>query len=119
MTPPTETIHPITYDDYERIMQPTQQDQAGASPKQDTLQRETGIAAIGLMRDAMLTADEATTARWHDLQAEADGSGKLTIPARNRLRLETNDARTRRHGDLPPRIGNGTVTGRNHTPSRY
>ena len=79
MTPPNESIHPIIHDDYESIMQPTQQAQAGASPEQATLQRDTSIAAIGLMRDAMLTDDEATTVRWNDLQTEADGSGRLTI----------------------------------------
>ena len=38
-----------------------------------------GIAAIGLMRDAMLEDDEATTALWNDLEQAADGSGLLTI----------------------------------------
>ena len=81
MTPVTanESIDPITHEDYERIMQMTQQVRAGESPEQATLLRATSIAAIGLMRDAMLTDDEATTARWSDLERKADGSGILTI----------------------------------------
>ena len=70
---------PITHEDYARIMQPAEQAQTGESPEQAALQRASSIAAIGLMRDAMLTDDEATTARWSDLEKEADGSGILTI----------------------------------------
>ena len=81
MTPATanESIDPITHEDYERIMQMAQQARAGESPEQATLLRAASIAAIGLMRDAMLTDDQATTARWSDLEQEADGSGRLTI----------------------------------------
>ena len=82
MTPVTanESIDPITHEDYERIMQMAQQVRAGESPEQATLGlRATSIAAIGLMRDVMLTDDEATTARWSDLERKADGSGILTI----------------------------------------
>ena len=50
-----ESIDPITDEDYERIMQMPQQARAGESPEQATLLRATSIAAIGLMRDAMLT----------------------------------------------------------------
>ena len=74
-----ESIDPINHEDYERIMQMAQQARAGESPEQATLLRATSIAAIRLMRDAMLTDDQATTARWSDLEQEADGSGRLTI----------------------------------------
>ena len=81
MTPANanESIDPITQEDYGRIMQMAQQARAGEIPEQPTLHRATSIAVIGLMRDAMLTDDEATTARWCDLEREADGSGRLTI----------------------------------------
>ena len=81
MTPPNdnESIHPITGGDYERIIQSPQQAEAGESPEQATLKRATSIAAIGLMRDAMLTDEQAATALWSDLQREADGSGLLNI----------------------------------------
>ena len=81
MTPANanESIDPITQEDYGRIMQMAQQARSGENPEQATLLRATSIAAIGLMRDAMLTDDQATTARWSDLEREADGSGRLTI----------------------------------------
>ena len=75
----SKNIDPITHEDYERIMQMAQQVRAGENPEEATLRRATSIAAIGLMRDAMLTDDQATTARWSDLEREADGSGILTI----------------------------------------
>ena len=81
MTPANanESIDPITHEDYGRIMQMAQQARAEESPEEVTLRRAIGIAAIGLMRDAMLEDDKATTARWSDLEQEADGSGRLTI----------------------------------------
>ena len=75
----SKNIDPITHEDYERIMQMAQQVRAGENPEEATLRRAISIAAIGLMRDAMLTDDQATTARWSDLEREADGSGILTI----------------------------------------
>ena len=81
MTPATanESIDPITHEDDERIKQTAQQARPGENPEEATLLRATSIAAIGLMRDAMLADDNATTARWSDLEQEADGSGRLTI----------------------------------------
>ena len=70
---------PITHEDYARIMQPAQQAQAGENPELATLQRASSSAAIGLMGDAMLADDEATTALWSDLEQDPDGSGRLTI----------------------------------------
>ena len=81
MTPVTanESIDPITHEDDERIKQTAQQARPGENPEEATLRRAIGIAAIGLMRDALLQGDEATTALWSNLEQAADGSGLLTI----------------------------------------
>ena len=75
----SKNIDPITYADYERIRQTARQARHEESPEEVTLRGAIGIAAIGLMRDAMLEDDEATTALWSDLEQAADGSGLLTI----------------------------------------
>ena len=75
----SKNIDPITYADYERIRQTALQARHGESPEEVTLRGAIGIAAIVLMRDAMLEDDEATTALWSDLEQAADGSGLLTI----------------------------------------
>ena len=75
----SKNIDPITYADYERIRQTALQARHGETPEEVTLRGAIGIAAIGLMRDAMLEDDEATTALWSDLEQAADGSGLLTI----------------------------------------
>ena len=114
MTPVTanESIDPITHEDDERIKQTAQQARPGENPEEATLLRATSIAAIGLMRDAMLADDNATTARWSDLEQEADGSGRLTISHTVAYVSKNNDGRTRRHGLRPARTGsrNGTRT---------
>ena len=78
----SKNIDPITYADYERIRQTALQARHGESPEEVTLRGAIGIASIGLMRDAMLEDDEATTALWNDLEQAADGSGLLTIAPR-------------------------------------
>ena len=81
MTPVTanESIDPITHEDYERIKETAQQARPGEPPEEATLRRAIGIAASGLMRDAMLQDNAATTARWSDLEQAPDGSGRLFI----------------------------------------
>ena len=76
----SQRIDPITHEDYERIKETAQQARPGENPEEATLRRAIGIAAIGLMRDAMLQDNAATTtARWSDLEQAPDGSGRLFI----------------------------------------
>ena len=75
----SKSIDSITHEDYERIKQTAQQARPGENPEEAALRRAIGIAAIGLMKDAMLQDDEATTARWSDLEQAPDGSGRLFI----------------------------------------
>lgn len=46
-----------------------------------TLRWAVDVAAVAIMRDGLLTPQEAATARWSDLQRQKDGTGLLTIPS--------------------------------------
>ena len=49
------------------------------SAQQAALRGAVDIAASGLMREFLLRLGQAAAARWHHLQREEDGSGRLTI----------------------------------------
>ena len=73
----THRVDPITAAEYELIVQTAQQSEPQGASQQVTLPGAVDVAAIGLMRDALLMTNQAAAARWCDLQREEDGSGRL------------------------------------------
>lgn len=58
----------------------------GGQPEQRHRARRRGevdIALIGLMRDAMLRVSEAANLTWGEIEAQKDGSGRITFASRN------------------------------------
>ena len=74
-------MDPIGETEYALIAQTAHKAEPREKPQQAALREAVGIAAIGLMRDALRHLQEAADARWCHLQREEDGSGRLTIPS--------------------------------------
>ena len=75
---------PIDAEAYERITETAMEPRLsrGGKIESDEAARRRGlvdVCLIGLMRDALLRRSEAAALRWHDLDVQRDGSGRLTI----------------------------------------
>ena len=75
---------PIDAEAYERITATAMDPRVtrGGRTETDEEARYRGlvdVSLIGLMRDALLRRSEAADLRWHDLDVQRDGSGRLTI----------------------------------------
>ena len=77
----TSTIAPITHHDYMLIQQAAQQTLPGETSNEAALRGAVTIAAIGLMLDGLLSADEATDACWYQLHQR---EGRQWLPLRLR-----------------------------------
>ena len=78
-------VDPLRESDYQAMTQSIRQSRPQGPPDQETLHGAIAIAVTGLMRDALITPQDAIRARWRDLQHEADGTGRLTIPFPKRI----------------------------------
>ena len=79
-------VDPIRESEYQAIVHSVRQSRPQGAPDQETLRGAVTIAVTGLMRDALITPQEAVRARWRDLQHEVDGTGRLTIPFPKRIK---------------------------------
>ena len=77
---------PITETEYQIISQSILQSRQQGEPDQDTLRGAVVIAAIGLMRDSLISFQKTVGAHWSDLQRHEDGTSRLTTPFSKRNR---------------------------------
>ena len=75
------TVEPLIHKKYQLIIENTAPPRKRGTTLQAALRYTTDIAAIGLMRDCLLTAHECADARWEHLQRRPDSSGLLTVPS--------------------------------------
>ena len=78
-------VLPLRESEYQAI-QSVRQSRLQGPPDQETLRGAIAISVTGLMRDALITPQDAVRARWRDLQHEVDGTGRLTIPFPKRIK---------------------------------
>ena len=79
-------VDPLRESDYQAMTQSIRQSRPQGPPDQETLHGAIAIAVTGLMRDALITPQDAIRARWRDLQHEVDGTGRLTVPFPKRIK---------------------------------
>ena len=93
---------PITETEYQLIAQQILQSRQQGEPDQDTLRGAVVIAAIGLMRDSLISFQKTVGARWSDLQRQEGGSGHLTTPfsKRNRSGRKKSSSSKEGRGDV-------------------
>ena len=96
-------VDPIGETEYQLIGQNILQSRLQGEPDQDTLIGAVNAAVIGLMRDSILKPEEAAGARWSDLQRQADGTGRLTVPFSKRNK-------SGRKKPARKKVGGGDVT---------
>ena len=91
-------VNPITETEYQIIAQSILQSRQQGEPDQDVLRGAVVIAAIGLMRDSLISFQKTVGARWSDLQRQEDGSGHLTTPFSKRNRSGRKKSASKKEG---------------------
>ena len=91
-------VNPITETEYQIIAQSILQSRQQGEPDQDVLRGAVVIAAIGLMRDSLISFQKTVSAQWQDLQRQGDGSGHLTTPFSKRNRSGRKKSASKKEG---------------------